>query len=128
MQATLQDLQKAVHRRHNKLHPERQRFTLLPPAGQKRGVVITPGKTLSSFGLKDGDELIFKDLGPQVSAQQRCAHGRGGVNESAITLQVTALMMRLGHPLLQPCTPHFRALAGLKAVALMQRAEHPGCW
>eukprot|EP00891_Asterochloris_glomerata_P000799 jgi/Astpho2/799/Aster-00653 len=64
--ATLQDLQKAVHRRHNKLYPERQRFTLLPPAGQKRGVVITPGKTLSSFGLKDGDELIFKDLGPQV--------------------------------------------------------------
>ena len=78
MQATLQDLQKAVHRRNNKLYPERQRFTLLPTAGQKRGVVITPGKALSSFGLKDGDELIFKDLGPQVGLQQQCAPDQGG--------------------------------------------------
>jgi very-long-chain enoyl-CoA reductase len=30
-------------------------------------VVITPGAQLSSFGLKDNDTIIFKDLGPQIA-------------------------------------------------------------
>ena len=57
-------------------YPARQRFTLPLPAADKaaaaaggrrpRAVVLEAGKRLSDYGLKGGDVLLFKDLGPQI--------------------------------------------------------------
>jgi len=49
----------------NKFHyyPERQRFYI----GNAEGPVLKDGKLFGENGLKDGDVLIFKDLGVQIS-------------------------------------------------------------
>eukprot|EP00951_Prasinocladus_malaysianus_P024521 scaffold212079_cov36-Prasinocladus_malaysianus.AAC.2 len=43
-----------------------QRLTLLPKEGEARGQVLAPGKKLSDYGLSEGSQLLFKDLGPQI--------------------------------------------------------------
>ena len=47
------------------LTPERQRFTVPAKDGGKP-TVLASGKKLSDYDLKDGDVLVFKDLGQQV--------------------------------------------------------------
>lgn len=48
-----------------KWYPDRQYFTIgLDP---KTRQVLAPGKSLSDFHLKDGDTIIFKDLGAQIA-------------------------------------------------------------
>ena len=68
--ATTDDLKAAFHRAKPKFYPTRQRFTLPVPAGappKTRGVPLDAGKSLSKdHGLKNGDTVVFKDLGPQV--------------------------------------------------------------
>lgn len=58
--ATVVDLQKAIHSRHAKLHPHRQRL-YATNSGARGGVLK------GSDALKDGDAVICKDLGPQIS-------------------------------------------------------------
>jgi len=45
-----------------KYGPERQRFTF----GPAPGTPLVDGKTVADYSLKDGDALVFKDLGPQI--------------------------------------------------------------
>lgn len=65
-QDTIRDLKKKFHATKQAMYPARQRFTLLPKAGDERGQVLEDGNTLASYGLKDGSTVLFKDLGPQV--------------------------------------------------------------
>ncbi|KAK9820065.1 hypothetical protein WJX72_005670 [[Myrmecia] bisecta] len=67
--ATVRDLMQAFHKLRPKYYPSRQRFSLAPKAGEKRGVALVPGKKLSDFDLRDGSVLTFKDLGPQIGYQ-----------------------------------------------------------
>ena len=69
VQDSVEDLQKQFQRRKSQYYPARQRFSLQPAPGEKRGKVLTPGSRLSEYDLKEGQVLIFKDLGPQVSVQ-----------------------------------------------------------
>ena len=71
IQATVEDLQVALHSKKKSLHPARQRFTLPLRYGEKKAVALTPGKRLSDFGIANGSILTFKDLGPQVEALLR---------------------------------------------------------
>ena len=68
--ATTDDLKAAFHKAKPKFYPTRQRFTLPVPEGappKTRGVPLDAGKSLSKdHGLKNGDTVVFKDLGPQV--------------------------------------------------------------
>uniref|UniRef100_A0A0G4HUS2 Ubiquitin-like domain-containing protein n=1 Tax=Chromera velia CCMP2878 TaxID=1169474 RepID=A0A0G4HUS2_9ALVE len=50
------------HSSNKKFYPTRQRFTV----NEARGTALGDGP-LSSFGVKDGSVLYFKDLGPQIS-------------------------------------------------------------
>ncbi|PLW26907.1 hypothetical protein PCANC_23203 [Puccinia coronata f. sp. avenae] len=45
-----------------RLHPSRQRLTT-----SDKKVLDDPKKTLSDYGLEETDEIVFKDLGPQIS-------------------------------------------------------------
>lgn len=73
---TVEDLMKAMEqksreggiaaRRKVKLQPTRQRFSLPPKQGEKRGEPLKNGKKLSDYGIKAGSVLHFKDLGPQI--------------------------------------------------------------
>ena len=65
--ARVSDLKRALHAVRRGLYPARQRFTTEPKRGEERGVVLEDGKALSDYGLGDGDTIVFKDLGPQVS-------------------------------------------------------------
>lgn len=65
-QDTVLDLKKKLHGVKKGLYVERQRITLKPKAGEARGQVLEDDKMLSEYGLKDGDVVLFKDLGPQV--------------------------------------------------------------
>lgn len=60
--AHLSDLQKAIHKSHPKYYPERQRLYASPPpdAGGR------PAPLSGDHALTDGDQLLFKDLGPQI--------------------------------------------------------------
>lgn len=68
--ATVDDLKAAFHAAKRKFYPTRQRFTLPVPEGappKTRGVALESGKSLGKdHGLKNGDTVVFKDLGPQV--------------------------------------------------------------
>ena len=66
VQATVDDLKKALHEKKRKWHPCRQRLTLPAKAGQKSGEPLMLGIRLQEYGLKDGSVVVFKDLGPQV--------------------------------------------------------------
>ncbi|GAX82345.1 hypothetical protein CEUSTIGMA_g9774.t1 [Chlamydomonas eustigma] len=63
---TVRNLKKKLHARKQVLHPERQRLTLLPKEGESRGEVLDDSKTVADYGLKDGDAILCKDLGPQI--------------------------------------------------------------
>eukprot|EP01025_Chloroclados_australasicus_P047735 TRINITY_DN5384_c0_g1_i2.p1 TRINITY_DN5384_c0_g1~~TRINITY_DN5384_c0_g1_i2.p1 ORF type:complete len:335 (-),score=22.08 TRINITY_DN5384_c0_g1_i2:419-1354(-) len=67
--ATVADLQKAIHKTIKKYYPERQRISLPPTEGNKKGEVLRSSSKLSEYGITDGAELHFKDLGPQISYQ-----------------------------------------------------------
>jgi hypothetical protein len=67
------DLKKKLHGMKKGLPVERQRITLqckpeqnFSP-GEVRGQVLEDDKRLSEYGLKHGDVVLFKDLGPQVN-------------------------------------------------------------
>ncbi|ORZ06905.1 3-oxo-5-alpha-steroid 4-dehydrogenase-domain-containing protein [Absidia repens] len=57
---TLTDVSKALHQKLPKYTPDRQRITT-----QDKKVLVDD-KSLADLGLKDGDTLQFKDLGPQI--------------------------------------------------------------
>ena len=65
--AKVSDLKRSFHALKRKLYPSRQRFTTVPAKGAVKGTALEDGKLLSEHGLKDGDTIVFKDLGPQVS-------------------------------------------------------------
>ena len=65
IQETILSLKKKLHSERKKLSVERQRLTLHPKAGEARGQVLEDDKKISEYGLKDGDSLLIKDLGPQ---------------------------------------------------------------
>lgn len=60
--ATVDDLQHAIHKEHPKYHPHRQRLYASASTPGARGPVLKAGETLN-----DGDSIVFKDLGPQIS-------------------------------------------------------------
>ena len=66
LQATVDDLCSSFHKAKRKYYPSRQRFTLPPADGAKRGIPLVSGKALKDYDLQDGSVLVFKDLGPQV--------------------------------------------------------------
>lgn len=50
------------------LRPHRQRLALPAKAGPgSKPTVLEDGKALSAYGLKEGDSIVVKDLGPQIS-------------------------------------------------------------
>ncbi|KAL1916696.1 uncharacterized protein VTP21DRAFT_5400 [Calcarisporiella thermophila] len=57
--ATVDDLVKAIHSKFPRYTPHRQRLT-------KDGAPLEQGKTLAACGIKDGDSVALKDLGPQI--------------------------------------------------------------
>mmetsp|Transcript_25782 Transcript_25782/g.56172 ORF Transcript_25782/g.56172 Transcript_25782/m.56172 type:complete len:308 (+) Transcript_25782:189-1112(+) len=63
---TVSELKKKFHKSYRTLPPERQRYTLPPKAGEAKGQVLEDSKALSTYGLKNGSVLVFKDLGPQI--------------------------------------------------------------
>jgi len=65
--ATVDDLKKEFAQLKSKYYAERQEWRLPLQDGQRRGEAIKGGKTLESYGLKDGSVVYFKDLGTQVS-------------------------------------------------------------
>lgn len=62
----MDDLKKAFHAKKRPLYPARQRFSLVPKAGEKRGEALVDGRPLAAYALQTGSVLHFKDLGPQV--------------------------------------------------------------
>ncbi|KAF9967024.1 3-oxo-5a-steroid 4- dehydrogenase [Mortierella alpina] len=53
-------VQAAIAKHFPQFYPDRQRLTVEKTA-------LETGKTLAEYGLKDGDSVAFKDLGPQIS-------------------------------------------------------------
>lgn len=49
------------------LRPTRQRLTLRNVSAKSKPVVLEDKQLISKYGLKEGDEVILKDLGPQIS-------------------------------------------------------------
>ena len=50
------------------LRPHRQRLTLPSKAGPgSKPTVLEDNKALSTYELKEGDSIVVKDLGPQIS-------------------------------------------------------------
>lgn len=62
--STVQILKRAVLSSRVGLQPSRQRLTI---AGTSKPLVLEDGKTLSSYGIKDGSTVTVKDIGPQIS-------------------------------------------------------------
>ncbi|PWN96871.1 hypothetical protein FA09DRAFT_320397 [Tilletiopsis washingtonensis] len=60
--ASLAELKRAIHKRHVGLTPERQRIT-----SDDKKPLLDDDKALQQQGVKDGDTLYVKDLGPQVA-------------------------------------------------------------
>jgi very-long-chain enoyl-CoA reductase len=63
----LHDLHLAFTKHIPKYTPSRQLFTLNTSGKPVR--LGDAGKPLADYGVKDGDQLIFKDLGPQIGWQ-----------------------------------------------------------
>jgi very-long-chain enoyl-CoA reductase len=57
---SLEELQELYHAKHKAMYPDRQRFKL------KETLKNLESGSLKAQGVKDGAELVFKDLGPQV--------------------------------------------------------------
>eukprot|EP00271_Cylindrocystis_brebissonii_P003510 TRINITY_DN14562_c0_g1_i2.p1 TRINITY_DN14562_c0_g1~~TRINITY_DN14562_c0_g1_i2.p1 ORF type:complete len:312 (-),score=73.18 TRINITY_DN14562_c0_g1_i2:660-1595(-) len=64
--ATLEELQWALYKYNKKWSPPRQRFTLPLEPGQKKAVAVEAGKKLSAVLQGQANQLVFKDLGPQI--------------------------------------------------------------
>jgi len=58
---SVKDLKKIYAKKFPKYYPERQRFTI--PA---TNAPLVDGKNVSDYPLKDGDIILFKDLGTQI--------------------------------------------------------------
>jgi very-long-chain enoyl-CoA reductase len=58
--ADVEDLSRAIFKAFPKWNINRQRLTT------KDNVLLERGKSLSSYGIKAGDTITFKDLGPQI--------------------------------------------------------------
>lgn len=69
-QATVAELKAAIYDKKQKWKPERQRLTLPLESKQTRTIVLENDNTLASYGLSNGSQIIFKDLGPQVRFPQ----------------------------------------------------------
>uniref|UniRef100_A0A0D6QTM8 3-oxo-5-alpha-steroid 4-dehydrogenase C-terminal domain-containing protein n=1 Tax=Araucaria cunninghamii TaxID=56994 RepID=A0A0D6QTM8_ARACU len=66
--ATVDDLKSSIHQRTKKYYPARQRLTLPVQPGREKPVVLQSGKRLKDyFENNEGYQVVFKDLGPQVS-------------------------------------------------------------
>lgn len=63
---SVRELKKKLHSLKSKLHPERQRLTLEPKAGESRGQVLEDDQKLGHYNLQNGSKVLFKDLGPQI--------------------------------------------------------------
>ena len=63
--ATLQDL-KIAFQKQTKISIHRQGFKFQDPKQDKIITLAEDEKTLSSYGIKNGNELQFKDFGPQI--------------------------------------------------------------
>ena len=74
-QDSVLELKRQLHAAKRSLYPERQRLTLPPKTGEARGAVLEDDKRLAEYGLKDGDAVLFKDLGPQVSTMTAWRRG-----------------------------------------------------
>eukprot|EP01111_Echinosteliopsis_oligospora_P017527 TRINITY_DN7630_c0_g1_i1.p1 TRINITY_DN7630_c0_g1~~TRINITY_DN7630_c0_g1_i1.p1 ORF type:complete len:302 (+),score=72.82 TRINITY_DN7630_c0_g1_i1:17-922(+) len=59
---SVQEFKKLYARKFPKTYVERQRFTY----GPAPGMPLVDGKSLSDYNIKDGDVLVFKDLGAQI--------------------------------------------------------------
>jgi hypothetical protein len=65
--ASIDDVMSAIHISLPNLSPSRQRLSLLNPSGKGKAVILEAGAKLSDYaGLKDGDTILCKDLGPQI--------------------------------------------------------------
>ncbi|KAJ3010706.1 UNVERIFIED_CONTAM: 3-oxo-5a-steroid 4- dehydrogenase [Siphonaria sp. JEL0065] len=59
-EATVADLSRAIYKTYPKWDVTRQRLST------SDGKTLEKGKSLAESGVKDGDAVIFKDLGPQI--------------------------------------------------------------
>ncbi|XP_024398727.1 very-long-chain enoyl-CoA reductase [Physcomitrium patens] len=66
-EATLEDLKKVIYSRNKKFYLERQRLTLPLQPGQSRPTPVDESKKLKDQLSSDQPQVVFKDLGPQVS-------------------------------------------------------------
>jgi len=67
MQATVEELKRALHAKKKALYPSRQRFTLPLAAREKKPTVLEHNKRLADYDIRGDSVIIFKDLGTQVS-------------------------------------------------------------
>ncbi|CAI5515925.1 unnamed protein product [Closterium sp. Naga37s-1] len=65
-EASVADLQKALHKTNKKWYPARQRFTLPAPASGAKPVVLDAKKRLAEYSTGTTLDVVFKDLGPQI--------------------------------------------------------------
>ncbi len=66
LQSSVEELKKKFHAAKKQYYPARQRYSLPPKAGEKKGEALKDGAKLSTYSLQSGATLHFKDLGPQV--------------------------------------------------------------
>ena len=62
--STVKSLKNSILSSRVALQPSRQRLTI---SGTSKPIVLEDGKTLSSYGIKDGSTVTVKDMGPQIS-------------------------------------------------------------
>lgn len=68
--ASVNELKDLIHKRTKKYYPARQRLTLPVQPGQGKPIVLESTKKLKDyFKENEGNQVVFKDLGPQVSYQ-----------------------------------------------------------
>jgi very-long-chain enoyl-CoA reductase len=55
--ATVDQLKQAIYKEVPKYYPDRQRLTI------NQSVVLQEGKLLKDYDIKEGETIVFKDLG-----------------------------------------------------------------